>query len=215
MKKTKLSIILMFILATILDVTSCKGQSNQEQLTETSICLQSYNEEFTDKSWIFIEDDFFECYAITKTEEFSVDGFTFKITWDDKLSYSANLGYYGGVKKMEVFLKEKHIQTLYDIEDGVGLGDIQMCFADYNMDDTIDFTIPIRCGKSCYSSYYLFDDQKQEFTHYKDWDYLRIQKINKEKQQILSQPSGTAMEGEQYLYKVLGFKLKRIKVFTY
>lgn len=86
--------------------------------------------------------------SFSKSETLSVDGFPLEAIWDKKLSYSDNLGHYGGISKLKIFKNGKHLQTLENIEDGLALGQLYLTFYDYNMDGYLDFSIPIDCGKS-------------------------------------------------------------------
>lgn len=80
----------------------------------------------------------------------------------------------------------------------------------------LDFSIPLDCGASCYVAYYLYNNPKTEkFQHNKQWDYLRIQKINKTKKQIFTFPDGNARSGEQILYQVEDEKLIKSKTIKF
>lgn len=147
--------------------------------------------------------------SFTKSETLSVDDLSFQAIWDDKLSYSDNIGYYGGIGELKVFKDNQYLQTIKNIEDGIALGNINFNVYDYNMDGYLDFTVPIDCGRSCNYSYYLYNPETKKFEHRIEWDYLRIQKMNKEKKQIISQPDG--MEDNRKTYQVNGMKLTEIE----
>lgn len=144
--------------------------------------------------------------TFTKSKAQSINDISLKSIWDDKLSYSENLGYYGGISELKILKNNTLIQTIKNIEDGIGLGEIRFTFYDYNMDGYLDFTIPINCGNSCYDSYYLFNPRTNKFEHSKSWDYLRIDKLNKSEKKILSIPDGIATDTSQSLYKIDGSK---------
>ena len=71
--------------------------------------------------------------------------------------------------------------------------------------------MPINCGNSCWKAYYLYDPSIKQFKHCKDWDYLRIHKIDKRSKQILAYPDGNAFDDEAILYQVKGLELLEIK----
>lgn len=155
------------------------------------------------------DNDSFTTLTFTKSETLTVADLSFQAIWDDKLSYSSNIGHYGGIAELRVFKNKKHLQTIKNIEDGIALGDIKLDVHDYNMDGYLDFKVPISCGRSCNYSYYLYNPQTKKFEHRKEWDYLRIQKMDREKKQITSQPDG--MEDNRKTYQVEGLKLIEIK----
>lgn len=161
--------------------------------------------------WALFEKEPTTTLSFTKSETQNIKDISLKAIWDDKLSYSANIGYYGGISELQIFKNKKHIQTIKKLEDGIALGYINITFYDYNMDGYLDFTIPIDCGKSCYESYYLFNPKTNKFEHSKSWDYVRIDKLNKSKKQILSIPDGNAGNTSHYLYKVDGKQLIKVK----
>ena len=168
---------------------------------------------FSQKSenWVLMDKEPITTLSLSKSETLSVNEFSFQATWDNKLSYSENLGYYGGISELQVFKNNKLIQMIKNIEDGIGLGEISFTFYDYNMDGYTDFKIPIDCGKSCYDAYYLFNPQTEKFEHQKEWDYLQIEKINKKRKQILTVPDGNATQVSRVLFQVMGNKLTKIK----
>ncbi len=174
----------------------------------TSTLLFSQNNE----SWVLMEKEPTTTLTFLKSEKLSVNEFSFQATWDNKLSYSDNLGYYGGISELKVFKKNKLLQNIKNIEDGIALGEINITFYDYNMDGYIDFSIPIDCSKSCYDAYYLFNPQTENFQHQKEWAYLKIQEINKANKQILTVPDGNAKDSEHILYQVEGIKLIKLKI---
>ena len=55
--------------------------------------------------------------------------------------------------------------------------------------------------------YYIFNPQTNLFEHLEDWDYLRIQKIDKKNKLILSEPDGNAMEDNRKIYKINGLNI--------
>ena len=148
---------------------------------------------------------------INKTESFVIGDLKFKIVWDKKLSYSENIGYCGGIKSLTIYKNNILLQSIQNIEDNVALGTISIKFYDYNLDGHLDFTVPIDCGKICWDKYYIFNPQKNKFENLKDWDYLRIQKINKIKKQILSEPDDDAITDNRRRYQIKGLKLIELK----
>ncbi|MBI60726.1 hypothetical protein CL657_05890 [bacterium] len=142
---------------------------------------------------------------MNKSETYKLDELTFKTIWDNKLCYSENIGFYGGIKILTIYKNNEEIQTLFNIEDNVALGTINFDFYDYNLDGFIDFRIPVTCGKNCWEKYYLFNPELNKFEHKKAWDYLRIQKIDKKNKLIMTQPNG--MEDDRKTYQIKGSQL--------
>lgn len=177
-------------------------------LSFTILKSQSFNA----NDWKLMEQEHTVTLSFTKSETQNIKNISLKTIWNNKLSYSENIGYYGGISELHISENKAHIQTIKNIEDGIALGYINLTFYDYNMDGYLDFTIPIDCGNSCYGSYYLFNPQSVKFEHQKEWDYLRIQKLNKTTKQILSIPDGNSKTNEQLLYKVDGNSLIKIKI---
>lgn len=155
-------------------------------------------QEFSDEEVIMIN--------MNDTKAYYIEDFKFNVTWDSKFSCSDNIGYYGGIKELRVYKSNKKIQSLYDIEDTIALGDINFRFYDYNLDGYLDFSIPLGCGKSCWEKYYLYNPKSGVFEHKKDWDYLRIQKIDKKNKRILSVQDGNA-PNNQKTYQIKGLQL--------
>ena len=146
--------------------------------------------------------------SFTKSEKLSVGDLSFQAIWNSKLSFSDNIGYYGGIAELRIFKNKKHLQTIKNIEDGIALGNINFEVYDYNMDGYLDFTVPIDFGGSCNYAYYLYNPKTTKFEHRKQWDYLRIEKMNKETKQIISQPDGMSDNGKKY--QVEGLQLIKI-----
>ncbi|HZH68049.1 MAG TPA: hypothetical protein VFD65_02510 [Chitinophagales bacterium] len=78
------------------------------------------------------------------------------------------------------------------------------------MDGYLDFIVPRSCGKSCYFKFYLYNPKTNQFEYHKDWDWLRIDAMNKKTKQILKPADGHTY-GEEELYQVEGFKLIKIE----
>jgi len=146
---------------------------------------------------------------IDKTKIYEIEYFKFDVVWDSKLRYSENIGYYGGIKKMSIYKNDKKLQIINDIEDSIALGNISFIFYDYNFDGYLDFTIPLNCGRICWKKYYLYNPISNEFEHREDWDYLRIQKIDKKNKQILSEPDG--MQDNRKIYQIKGSGIFELK----
>lgn len=178
-----------------------------------SFLLKAQN--FDSKDWTINDMDKNPGLTITKTENLKFQNLTFKVKWNPSLSYSNNIGTYGGIGEMKIYYKDKYLQTLKKIEDGVALGEIYMYLFDFNMDGYLDFSIRSECGKSCYYNYYLYNVKKKNFIHDKEWDGVSISKINKKTKQILEVPNGTAVDGTQILYKMVNNKLTVQKTYTY
>ena len=148
---------------------------------------------------------------INKTKTYKIKNFKLSAIWNSKLSYYENIGYYGGIEKLIIFKENKQLQIINNIEDGIALGNINFYFYDYNFDGHIDFSIPFDCGKICWEKYYIFNPKSNKFEHKVNWDYLRIQKIDKKNKLILSEPSGNAFEDNSKIYKIKGLKIIEIE----
>lgn len=174
-----------------------------------------YPQNFNSKDWETLKDDSQKHFTVTKTEKFKIDDYLFDVVWDNKMSYSENIGYYGGIKSLKIYKDNKLINKFENIEDGIALGKIYFNFYDYNFDGYIDFSLPIDAGKTVWRKYFLFDKAQQKFKHITDWDYINIQQFNRKTKQILTMPSGTATKGSQTLYTVKGNHLLEEKIITY
>lgn len=170
-----------------------------------------YSQDDKNSNWQLFSKEKIITTEVTETEIFKIDDLTFDIVWDNKLSHSENIGYYGGIQSLTIYKDNKKLQTINDIEDGIALGTILFDFYDYNLDGHIDFTVPIDCGKICWKKYYLFNPQENKFEHSEDWDYLRIQKIDKINKRILTESDGNAFEVNERLYKINEFEIIEIK----
>ncbi|MDE0536943.1 hypothetical protein, partial [Tenacibaculum sp. L6] len=109
--------------------------------------------------------------SVRSDTSFVVSGFKFIINWDSKLTYSENIGYYGGIKHLKIYKNQKLINKFSNIEDVTGLDEIIFRFYDYNNDGYMDFTVPLSSGKSIWLKYYFFDSKTTQFYHDKNWDY--------------------------------------------
>ncbi|MDP3314073.1 hypothetical protein [Lutibacter sp.] len=175
-----------------------------------------YSQGFTGANWFVYPHKTVPFFTITKTEVLKFQNLTFNVKWDGKLSYSENLGYnYGGIGELKIYYKNRLLQTINNIEDETALGTIYLYLYDFNMDGFLDFSIRSECGKSCYYQYYLYNSFKNQFQHQVEWDSIRISQLNKKTKQLLTEPEGTATEGQSYIYKIEDHKLTLLKVIPY
>lgn len=174
-----------------------------------------FSQNFDSKDWTINDMDKIPGLTITKTENLKFQNLTFKVKWNPSLSYSNNIGSYGGIGEMKIYYKDKYLQTLKKIEDGVALGEIYMYLFDFNMDGFLDFSIRSHCGGTCYDNFYIYNPAIKKFEQLKEWGSVRIIKINTKTKQILNAPDGTAGEGVQILYKMVNNKLTVQKTYTY
>ncbi|MAT90250.1 XAC2610-related protein [Marixanthomonas ophiurae] len=176
----------------------------------------SYAQNFNNiNNWVLFENEDITTFKITKSETIKINNLLFEAKWNDSLSYSNNIGYYGGVSELKLSFKGKYIQTIKNIEDGIALGEIPITFYDFNMDGFLDFYIRIDCGKVCHLNYYFFDETSSTFIYKKEWDYVNIFKLNKIKKQILTEPDGTALKGDYEWLRVVDNNIKLIKLIPY
>ena len=159
-----------------------------------------FSQDIRDVNWTSFEKEDVQFIYLNKTSDFTVDKYLFKVIWDDKLSYSENIGFYGGVKSLKIVKGTKVLNDIKNIEDVIALNRVVFRFYDFNFDGYIDFALPISGGKRTWLKYYFYDSSIKKFKHNKNWDYLSIQKINKNEKLILTQPGG--MEGNRIVYKI-------------
>lgn len=100
-----------------------------------------YSQKFESENWIVFQEEVLTTLKFTKSETIKHQDLMFDVKWNDSLSYSNNIGYYGGILELKVSIKGKCIQTIKNIEDGIGLGEILFSIYDYNMDGFQDFSI--------------------------------------------------------------------------
>ena len=155
-------------------------------------------------SWQEFSNEKVKTLHIDKTGVYKVENYTLYVVWEKDLSYSENIGYYGGIKKMTIHKGDKEIQVIEKLEDNIALGTINFNFYDYNLDGYLDFALPIN---SRWLMYFIFNPQSNRFEHIEDWDYLTIQKIDKKNKLILSEPDGNAMEDNRKIYKINGLNI--------
>lgn len=173
------------------------------------ICLVMFtNLVFSQGKWIDFSKEKIISKTIKKSTKFKINDLVFDAVWNKKLIPNENLGYLGGIKKLSIFHNKKIIDNHIDIIDNIGLQYVIINFYDYNFDGFIDFSIQDDCGSNCSEKYYLYDKALKKFIHKKEWN-LRIQKINKTKKLILTQPDG--MKDNRTLYEVHGSKLIEVK----
>lgn len=170
-----------------------------------------YSQNNKNSGWLFFSKENIVTIDINKTENFRIKNLKFDVVWDKQLSHSENTGYFGGIKSLTIYKNNKLLQTINYIEDNIALGTISIKFYDYNLDGHLDFTVPVDCGKICWDKYYIFNPQTNKYEHLKVWDYLRIQKINKIKKQILSESDDNAITDNRILYQIKGLKLIELK----
>ena len=161
-------------------------------------------------SWQEFSNEKIKTLEVNKTKKYKIENFIFNVIWNKQLSYSENIGYYGGIKKLIINKGNKKLQIINNIEDAVALGNIHFNFYDYNLDGYTDFSIPFDCGNICWEKYYIFNPKSNKFEHKKTWNYLRIQKIDKKNKLILTQPDGNAIEDNRKTIKIKGLEIIEI-----
>ncbi len=167
-----------------------------------------YSQETKNNQWLLFSEEYKVTKDVNETDNFNINNLTFEIAWDKDLSYSENIGYYGGIKSLTIYKNDKKLQTFRNIEDEIALGTISIDFYDYNLDGFIDFTLPINEN---WNKYFIYNPITNMFEHLKDWDYLKIQKIDKINKQIISHPDGNALDINQKQYQIIGLKLVELK----
>jgi len=155
------------------------------------------------ENWLLFSKESTVTIVVSKTDIFKIKDLKFEVNWDNKLSYSDNIGYYGGIKSLTIYKANKKLQLINDIEDNIALGSIYFDFYDYNLDGYVDFAIPIN---SRWKMYFIFNPQINKFKHCEDWDYLRIEKIDKLNKRILSEQDGNYIDSRK-IYQIKGSEL--------
>ena len=155
------------------------------------------------KNWLIFSDELIVTIEVDKTDTYKINDLNLDVIWDSKLSYSDNIGYYGGIKSLTIYKENKKLQIINDIEDNIALGFIFFRFYDYNFDGYLDFTLPIN---SRWEMYFIYNPQTNKFDHREDWDYLRIQKIDRKNKRILSEQDGNYGDNRK-IYQIKGIEL--------
>lgn len=161
---------LIYILSSFVLVISCK-RSDAEQ-------------------WTSFENENVRIFMISKSETLILENIRLEVAWDKELIPNKKFGYLDGIKRMDIYKNDSLVNTFENIEDAVGLGEINISFYDFNMDGELDFSLPIDIGKNRWDEYFIYNSEMNKFRHQTSWDYLRIQEINPNKKLILSQPDG-------------------------
>ena len=143
----------------------------------------------------------------SSVHSFNMDEYTFTVVWgkDPEVAIKMeNYTYEGQILKMEVFKNNKRIQVLYNLENADGFEKMYINFHDYNFDGYLDFAIKsgVRSGKFVHESFYLFQPKQQQFKYIPDWDWIKIDIVNKKKKLLKTFMDGNCCEGDIYTYKV-------------
>ncbi|MBV6484343.1 MAG: hypothetical protein KFKLKKLM_00840 [Flavobacteriales bacterium] len=158
--------------------------------------------------WIDFETEEIDRIRISKTEDFTFKELRFKAIWDDKLTLSDNIGYYGGIKHLKIYLNNQLVNVFDSIEDADALGEIVITIYDYNFDGNLDFSYKRESGATAsYSNYCLYNPSSDKFEVIENWSLLRIQKINKRTKEILAQPD---WRYGRVFYKINGLELIKV-----
>mgnify|MGYP001355367899 CR=1 FL=1 len=173
---------------------------------------EDFYKSFFTKDWVDFEEVESSRFYINSNDTIQTGNLKFEILFDDKLSYMDKLGYYGGIREMKIFKNGKHIQTMHNIEDPTAIGIVDFSVGDYNLDGHPD--IKMRLNDN-YFKFLLFNPISKKFEHIESWDYLRTRHFNTVKKQLLTNPEGTAVYGEFYLYQVKDTTLNKLKTFYY
>jgi hypothetical protein len=170
-------------------------------------------QEYNSTNWIEFTDEYVQTFIASKSQlSFQIDCFSFEIIWDDKLVLDEVCNtFMGGITKLEIYKDGHLINTIEDMIDIIGLGEIYFDFYDFNMDGHLDFRYPISMGKSRWDRYFLFNSSKNQFQYRSKWEGLRIQKVNKKDKLILSQPDGIV--DNRKIFAVKGNRLIVVKKF--
>lgn len=142
---------------------------------------------------------------ISESGEYKIsENYKMKVVWDDELTYDSSIdGYFGGIKTLTFYQNGKALNSVADIKDGIGFGEIGFSFRDYNEDGYLDFQVPRSSGKSIWYNYYIFNPEKQT------WDirdsyttYSMYQWEDEEKRIFSTKPDGSATYGDYFFVKI-------------
>jgi hypothetical protein len=230
MKKLNTSNLLILFLS-ILASSGCKdSQNNQTEInssaysedkTENEIWIDSTYKNVEDLNikdgkfnleekdgWIDFETEEIDGIRISKTEEFTFKELIFKAVWDDKLSYYDNIGNYGGIKQLKIYLNNQLVNVFDSIEDANAIGEILITIYDYNLDGNLDFSyLRESSATASYSNYCLYNPASNKFEVIGSWSGLRIQKINKRTKEVLAHPD---WRYGRVFYKINGLELFKV-----
>ena len=142
---------------------------------------------------------------ISESGEYKISkNYKMKVVWDDELTYDSSIdGYFGGIKTLTFYQNGKALNSVTDIKDGIGLGEIGFSFKDFNEDGYLDFRVPRSSGKSIWYNYYIFNPEKQTWEIRDSYTTYSMYKWEDEEKRIFStRPDGSAMYGSYYFVKI-------------
>jgi hypothetical protein len=146
-------------------------------------------------------------FIIDKSQTIKNGDFTFVISFqkEGKLEGETEINMFSGlITSMEVSHKGKKMHTLTNLKDECYNGDLHLWLGDYNLDGFMDIKMLKACGKGWWYKYYLYNKNSNKYEQKEDWDWLKIDKINPIKKQILSVPSGNCCDVDWSLYQIKG-----------
>lgn len=158
-----------------------------------------------DKPGKYYKGENYSYLKISESGEYKVsENYKMKVVWDDELTYDSSIdGYFGGIKTLTFYQNGKALNSVTDIKDGIGLGEIGFSFKDFNEDGYLDFRVPRASGKSIWYNYYIFNPEKQIWeiqNNYTTYSVYRWK--DKEKRIFSTRPDGSAMYGSYYFVKI-------------
>lgn len=181
--------------------------STYKNVEDLNIKEGKFNLEEKD-GWIDFETEEIDGIRISKTEDFTFKELRFKAIWDDKLTLSDNIGYYGGIKQLKIYLNNQLVNVFDSIEDANAIGEILITIYDYNFDGNLDFSYLRESGATAsYSNYCLYNPASNKFEVIESWSLLRIQKINKRTKEILAHPD---WRRGRVFYEINGLELIKV-----
>ena len=140
-------------------------------------------------NWVSIADEI-QSLDLSETGIYEIGDIRLEILWEKEMEPNQNLGYLGGITDLKVFKKGVLVNCFNNLVDPVGLGEINFEFYDFNLDGNLDFRFPIAIGRSRWDQYFIYSEENARFKHLPSWDYLRIQKANKEDKLIITHSDG-------------------------
>lgn len=142
---------------------------------------------------------------ISESGEYKIsDQYKIKVVWDNKLTHDvSNERYFGGIETLTFYQNDKALNSVTNIEDGIGLGEISFSFGDFNEDGYLDFQVPRSSGKSIWYNYYIFNPEKETWDKRDSYTNYSVYEWEDEEKRIFStKPDGVAYYGSYYFVKI-------------
>ncbi len=127
---------------------------------------------------------------------------------------SPNLDRIYKMDSLQFFSNGIFINTLNDFEELETIDFYLFDFYDYDMDEKLDFrvmSLSRTTFKGEYYDYYFYDSEQMKMVHDKNWDWIKIDSIDRGNKKILTTFEGNDCKGSQKEYNVIARKLELIR----